>query len=224
MSGNFFTEFTPDTSLAATDSVEFYQPDSGNHSRGYGAGRLSPNYFDDDGWQLCSGPSLRGHIVNAHLQPHVLDGIGLPLYDVEVAKVRGVGLGWVVRKAMQRLELSDGELSDYIADAGVHKRMTPADYRLAVVKTISLISQHDMAQVPWSAVNRIYRGASEVTINAALECDMSFLDTHQGKQTLQEAEARRATLAQFGPIHKSGGLKAMLNAEWARDDFKVNLD
>lgn len=175
---------------------------------------LNTNYFGDDGWQWCTGPSLRGHIVNAHLQPHILDGIGLPLFDIEVAKVRGIGLGWVVFKAIKRLELGDGELSDYLAERGVNIRMTVADYRLAVVKTIGLISQQGMAQVPWIAVNRVYKGASEVTINPAQECDMSFLETHQGKQALQEAEARKAVLAQ----------NVILQAECVYDEFRVKID
>lgn len=201
--------------LPETDAVEYY-------SGGYNQGSSGANYFKAANWQLCSGPSLRGHIANAHLQPHILEGIGLPLYDVEVAKVRGIGLGWVVRKAVQKLELSDGELSEQIENVGVHLTMTPADYRLAIVKTICLISQHGMAYVPWSAVNRVYRGASEVTINAALECDMSFLDTHHGEQALEDAHG--AATAGFGPIYKAGGLKSVLTKELAQDDFRVKLD
>lgn len=76
--------YNPSSANPESGTVEFYQPGGAVYVSDIN-GPISRNYYSAEGWQLCSGPSLRGHIVNAHLRPDVLDGIGLPLFDVEVA-------------------------------------------------------------------------------------------------------------------------------------------
>lgn len=152
-------------------------------------------FFGPDGWQQCTPASLRGHIVNAHLRPDTLQHGGLPLYDVEIAQVRGVGLGWVVRKAVQRLELTDGELHEVVEAHRVDDAMTPGSYRTLLVKTIKLISHLGMAQVPWGAINKIYPGASSVgVIGSEDKTDASFKETHAGREAAEARLAREAFL------------------------------
>lgn len=120
---------------------------------------------------------------------------------------------------MQRLELSDNDLKDRFESISPYTGISTDSYRLALVKTIGLISWHGMAQVPWREVNKIYNGASEVPVNQNQEGDMSFLDTHQGKLALYQAKAIGAAK----PLtDMSEGSRVISETTFA--DFKVNLD
>lgn len=117
--------------------------------------------FKPEGWRRCSASSLRGHIVNSHLRPATLEFIGLPLFDVEVAKVRGFGLGWVVSKAVERLALTDEQIG------GEPGNVNPDLHRERLAKTIRFIGDQGLADVPWEKIDEIFRGASEVTVDLA---------------------------------------------------------
>lgn len=156
------------------------------------AASTSHDYFGSDGWKRCPPASLRGHIVNAHLQPGTLAHVGLPLFDVEIAQVRGIGLGWVVKKAVEKLALSDAKLQDTITENKVDDIMTPEEYRLLLVKTISLISERKLAQVPWSSVDRVYQGASSVNIDPDKDkLEMSFRLSEEGQEAMRLWDVRR---------------------------------
>lgn len=112
-----------------------------------------------DGWKLCTAPSLRGHIVNTHLNPLVLTVFQLPLYDIEAARRREFDLDWVVTKAVGRLALSDSEVRE------ISPTCDPALYRHRLAQTLKLIDDRELSTVDWAAVDAIYPGGSLVTVD-----------------------------------------------------------
>lgn len=126
--------------------------------------------FRRNGWRLCTGPSLRGHIVNSHFQPHALVSIGAPLFDLEIAAAREFDLDWVVKKGVEYLAQSDSSIdSQYVP-------VSPFQYRLALVKTLCAIEDMELSSVPWAEVDDIFPGASALSFNPATDTtDLSFV-------------------------------------------------
>lgn len=126
-----------------------------------------------DAWRHCTGPSLRGHVVNAHFEPHALVGL-MPTYDAEVAQYRGIGMGWVARKALERAVLTDEQLADLMATSP--RRISPEDYRNRLIKTAGLLSDMGLATVEWSEVDRLLPGASDMRIEPSDPTEQGFYD------------------------------------------------
>jgi hypothetical protein len=116
--------------------------------------------------QTCTGPSLRGHIVNAHLRPSTLFWYGIPRFDVELAEARGFNLGWVVHKAIQRLEQADDLVAGLPPITEIQKSVfkinrlpTATEYRVLLARTLALIDNYNLASVDWERVENIIPGA-----------------------------------------------------------------
>src|SRR5688500_14872724 len=133
------------------------------------------NPFSEDGWQYCSAASLRGHIANAHFQARTLADIGVPLYDIEIAEVRSIGLGWVVKRAFEKITRDDDDIEAEINDHRVADQLEVPDYRLWLVKSIRTIADKGLAIVPWGKIDAVYPGASQVPVDFAVDtADASF--------------------------------------------------
>ena len=128
--------------------------------------------FDSTGWMRCTGPSLRGHIVNAHLTPRGLAVIGVPFFDLGVARQREFDLDWVVKKAMERLAAAE-DIVQRSPDAGLDARR----YGELLIKTIKVIDTEGMSPVPWSQIEELVPNASSIVVNMPTDStDISFGD------------------------------------------------
>lgn len=142
------------------------------------------NPFSKDGWKQCSPQSLRGHLVNAHFQARTLADIGVPLYDIEIAEERSIGLGWVVKRAFEKITREDEDIQAEIVDHRVADQLEVSEYRLLLVKSIRTIADKRLAVVPWGKINEAYPGALEVEVDLAVDTtDVSF---HTMKQELRK--------------------------------------
>ncbi|MDO8555723.1 MAG: hypothetical protein Q7R96_00940 [Nanoarchaeota archaeon] len=124
---------------------------------------------------VCTPASLRGHIVNAHLEPMSLLCIGIPRYDIEAALVRQMDLAWVVKKAEERLEPpTTARLVTLLGTAGVEK------YQKLVVKTIRYIEQLYLGQADWPRIIRAFPEAEHVFVDITHDSgDDSYFTIHQ---------------------------------------------
>ena len=138
--------------------------------------------------------SLRGHIVSVHFSPHILLGIGVPRYDIGICRYREIELGWVVRKAYERLEISDSELEGEIdkeKDRFLPFGRTVEDYRKMLVKKLKYIEMHGLAIIDWSRVKKSYEGANSIIVKIVSDTtDSSFFDT---LATLEDLANNRPT-------------------------------
>jgi hypothetical protein len=158
--------------------------------------------FSKDGWRTCTAPSLRGHLVNAHFQARTLMSIGVPRYDIEVAAVRGMGLGWVVKRAVEKMAQPDGairaELGSFAHDGNeVFGPIDETTYRLMLAKSIRFIDTMRLAKVPWAQVNDVYPEASSVPLDLSKDTtDVSFIKMHPDKPLVMDYQAwsKQATL------------------------------
>lgn len=135
-----------------------------------------PGPFAPGRWETCSGPSLRGHIVNGHLHPKVLTGQGIPLLDIEIARVREFDLDWVVAKAVERLEWPDEVVTKH------DRSVDPSRYRLYLVKTIHVVEDFGLVDsVPWEPIEQVYPGAADMIVDPTQERqrDVSFKQFRQ---------------------------------------------
>lgn len=131
--------------------------------------------FSEDGWRYCSPGSLRGHIANAHFQARTLASIGVPLYDIEIAEVRGIGLGWVVKRAFEKITRENDDIQAEIDDHRVADKLEVPDYRLRLVKSIRTIADKGLANVPWGKIDAVYPEASQVAVDLSVDtADGSF--------------------------------------------------
>lgn len=106
-----------------------------------------------------SGPSLRGHIVNVHFKPTVIAMVGVPTFDIQVAKWNGFCLDWVVRQGIKLLERRDADLKAYLDDdlaemrrQGNYRDFGVLDFRERIAKTFHLIDRMSLAEIDWSKV------------------------------------------------------------------------
>jgi len=133
-------------------------------------------------WRLCTGRSLRGHIVNMHLTPGALKNIRVPYYDIGVAEARssgtkqasGFGLGWVVKQAILRADRPIEQIEADIAKGDSQGWVDPSpitvnEYRHRLVQTMRVISDKGLAVVPWLTIEEFYPGATEVTFDPAVD-------------------------------------------------------
>lgn len=119
----------------------------------------------------CKPSSLRGHIVNEHLNPTGLFLSGVPIWDIGLAAYRGIDLGWVVKKIYQKLEQGDTSIR---RELDAHNFNYPLfDYSEMLVKTLLYIQQLNTAEVDWERVYTSYPLAPNIQLN--IEKD-SFVD------------------------------------------------
>ncbi len=135
--------------------------------------------FGEFGWQAVNGPSLRGHIVNAHLQAYSLHSLGVPRYDIEIAAYRGIELAWVVEQIYKKLERSDADIESEISSPEARdNRLTsfgPNAYRQVLVKTLKFIDSKSLAVVDWPRVIASYPTAMEEPLDIEIDSrDVSF--------------------------------------------------
>lgn len=163
--------------------------------------------FSKDGWKYCSAKSLRGHIANAHFQARTLADIGIPLYDIEIAEVRGIGLGWVVKRAFEKITREDQDIQAEIDEHRVSDLLEIPGYRLRLVKSIRTIADKGLAIVPWDRIDEVCPDASRVSVDLSVDTtDASFkalVWEHQKPRYGLEAGAR--PLSEYAPLIKSIG-------------------
>ena len=111
----------------------------------------------------CKPSSLRGHIVNEHLNPTALFFSGVPIWDIGLAAYRGIDLGWVVKKIYGKLEQGDTSIKAELAAHNLH--YDPDEYREMLVKTLLYIQQLHTAEVDWERVHASYSLAPNVHLN-----------------------------------------------------------
>ena len=145
-----------------------------------------PEFIDtNDEWRRCSPRSLRGHIANAHFQARTLRSVGIPLYDIEIAQVRGIGLGWVAKRAFEKLSRDDGDIQSEIdehalraSERSIGLILPPFgidDYRSKLAKTVRVIAAKGLAQVPWDRFEEVYPGAASIPVDLAADTtDLAF--------------------------------------------------
>lgn len=175
------------------------------------ARKISPETgpFSDEGWRTCSAKSLRGHLVNAHFQATTLFNVGVPRYDIEIAEVRGIGLGWVVKRAVEKLAQPNiairAEIGSFAHDGNeVFGPIDETTYRSMLVKSIRLIHNLRLAHVPWAQIDEVYPEASAVPLDLSKDTtDASFKSLHSEEPLVVEAERRRRAdwLAQQMPVN-----------------------
>lgn len=125
--------------------------------------------FRRSGWRLCTGSSLRGHIVNSHLTPDGLTSIGIPIYDIEIAQAREFDLDWVAAKALDRLGAT------FEGDGGVPSQIPLEEYQIALAKTLRVVHDRRLTTVEWAEVDEIMPGASALTVDLGRDTnDVSF--------------------------------------------------
>lgn len=131
---------------------------------------LGKKYPNAAAWRDTTEESLQRHIMKAHLRPDLMKMMGVPLFDIELAQARDFTLNPVIAEAMIHLALPDDN-EQYLRPS----RVNPYQHRLAVVKTIRLIDEHNLADVSWAAVAGLYPGAADVRVDPIQDChDYSF--------------------------------------------------
>lgn len=120
-----------------------------------------PHFRSDLGrvFDGVSGPSLRGHIANIHFKPTVLAMVGVPVFDMQVAKCNGFDLNWVFRKGMQKLNMADSDLKTYLDNdlavmrgQGNYLDFGTREYRERIAKTFHLMDRMGLADIDWAKV------------------------------------------------------------------------
>jgi hypothetical protein len=100
------------------------------------------NAFDPEKFDLSvTGPSLRGHIVNEHLDPAVLALVGPPKQDINLARHLKFPLDWVESQIADKLAMSDSELSRQIANANFQFAYSVEQYKEDLRQTLAYIRQ-----------------------------------------------------------------------------------
>ncbi len=129
----------------------------------------SSHPFARGAWRKCSGPSLRGHIVNGHFHPRALFAHGIPLLDIQIARERDFTLEWVISKAVELLLVPDDVLKTEAWE------VQPELYRLGLIKTMRVIDDFGLATAPWENLEATFPGAAEVAVDLARDArDISF--------------------------------------------------
>lgn len=148
-------------------------------------------------WYDCSPNSLRGHMVNAHFRPLILHRLGIPRFDIEVAAYRGIELGWVVRKAYEKLERPDHEIKaerDRFMD---YSFVSVDNYKEMIIKTLLYIEQKELATIDWERAKKSFGKATEIKLNVdedsnegpfaeTLERELKFFDSKCKLELIQE--------------------------------------
>jgi hypothetical protein len=175
--------------------------------------------FSEDGWRYCSPKSLRGHIANAHFQARTLADIGVPLYDIEIAEVRGIGLGWVVKRAFEKITREENDIQAEIDDHRVADKLEVSDYRLRLVKSIRTIADKGLADVPWDKIDEVYPDASHVAVDLSVDTnDASFKTLVWERQKTYSfgCETISASGSEYMPAIKAiGGLSISTDPAYA---------
>lgn len=120
----------------------------------------------------CTGPQLRGHIVNAHFLPVVLADLGVPRYDIELSESRGFNLEWVAKKAYERLEeppqttAARFSSDEYWKRRNLYFAFGDIDgYRIMIVRSLLYIDQLGLAQVNWDRVKQVVPNVTEINLD-----------------------------------------------------------
>ena len=138
--------------------------------------------YSPEGWKLCTEQQLRGHIVKQHFQARNLALVGIPRYDLEVAKYRGFNLNSVVHKAYELLErsdkdiqqetrnipetLNDEEIPHYVQYVAHNDGpFTIEQYHIKLVKTLRYIENLNLAPINWQRVAKSVPNYKTIHLN-----------------------------------------------------------
>jgi hypothetical protein len=105
--------------------------------------KFDPSRFD----LSVTGPSLRGHIVNEHLDPAVLALIGPPKDDINLARHLKFPLDWVESQITKKLGMSDSELSLEIVNSDFHRVYSVSQYKADLRETLAYIRNTNPADL-----------------------------------------------------------------------------
>lgn len=118
-------------------------------------------------------PSLRGHIVNAHLQVRTLLK-GIPNYDLEKLSHYGQNADWVAKKIMERLAWSNNDLKTQIEKEGNLKfgaEITLDQYKTKLVQTLIAIKFLALSdKIDVEEVYQLFPQAKLIELNWQKDC------------------------------------------------------
>lgn len=140
--------------------------------------KLRPNPSD---WRYAGKDSLLKHIVSAHFQARTLRGLGVALFDIEIAAYKGFDMSYVVERAWARILRTDVEIQNEIDGQtkvdGSKDVFTPDDYRTVLIKNLKLIQIFDGASVDLNSLLRLYPHLAAIPIDLKRDTrDGSFLN------------------------------------------------
>lgn len=110
-------------------------------------------------WVAASDAEIIHHLAGIHLTPAQFHSYGIPCYDIDLAKYRGILLDDVVNSIYQHLENLEGFGFDD------HQPITVPEYRTYLVKTLKYIDKRKVGTVDWKRVEKTVSGASQIKIN-----------------------------------------------------------
>ncbi len=108
---------------------------------------------------VASDTEIMHHLGGIHLTPAQFYSYGIPCYDIDLAKYRGILLDGVVDSIYQRLENPERYGFDE------HQPITVSEYRTYLVKTLKYIEKRKVGTVDWKRVENTVSGASQIQIN-----------------------------------------------------------
>jgi hypothetical protein len=131
-----------------------------------------------------TGPSLRGHIVNAHFQAGTLRDLGVAVFDIELARFRNFEIAWVVRKIYEKLERQDPEIVSEIKEHGKNQIKNPlydikdfgiVEYRTMLIKNLLFIESLYGIEIDWNRIEIVFPNARKVRLDIKVDTtDASF--------------------------------------------------
>lgn len=167
-------------------SGDFYRKD---FSMGLQSAKERPQWISQEEMiATTTGPSLRGHIVNAHFQARTLRDLGVAVFDIELAKFKNFDIGWVVRKIYEKLERQDDDISREIEEHGKGFVSNPlyeikdfgvAEYRTMLIKNLLFIDSLYTIKIDWNRIEIVFPNAREVRLDIKRDTtDRSFTKTY----------------------------------------------
>ena len=110
-----------------------------------------------------SAPSLRGHIVNDHLDLEGAALFGIPKGDIALAKHLGFDLSLVITRIIDKLSMNDDEIVGDVMDSGFFRVTDPKKYKTTLAHSLQYIEHIGAGKIPWGAVYGAWAGAENVT-------------------------------------------------------------
>lgn len=149
--------------------------------------------------RLCGHRGFQRHIIDIHLRAGVLHSLGVPLYDIEVASVRGMKLDLVVAEIMKRIARKDPEIALEMNREGASASVS--EYKINLVKTLRLIERHKLAKIDWDSVETSFAGASNVEIDPSRDFrDKSFIGSLRHVAMIEDPAVRAAAAAKLARV------------------------
>ncbi|MCB0356018.1 MAG: hypothetical protein KDD40_03370 [Bdellovibrionales bacterium] len=169
------------------DSVNSHYFDDSNFSTRYFKNEEIGGKFN---WETTTGPSLRGHIVNAHFQARTLRSLGVARWDLEILKYRGFSPTWVIQKIYEKLKQSEdviwNEITEHAKSDDVPlDEFTPKDYRVVLVKNLLLIQKMwSDIKIDWELVDQYVPQSKDIVLNIKQDTnDGSFFELYLGSRS-----------------------------------------